>query len=64
MAEAIGYSLQIMSLWFVIALVTIKVVLLIFKPINAMLQIKTMDLATALPLVGSSHSADPRRTGR
>ena len=51
MAEAIGYYLQIKSLWFVITLSTIEVVLLIFKPINAMLQTKTMDLATELPLL-------------
>ena len=50
-AEAIGYSLKIKSLWFVITLATIEVVLLIFKPINAILQTKTMDVATALPLL-------------
>ena len=62
-AEAIGYSLQIKSLWFVITLATIKVVLLIFKPINAMLQTKTMDVETT-SLTRSCHSADPRKTRR
>ena len=57
------YSLQSKSLWFVITLAITKVVLLIFKSINTMLQANTnMDLATALPLLDHAiHHIHARR---
>lgn len=49
--EAIGYSHQMKSLRFIISLATVENILLTFKPVNAMLQSKSMDLGTALPLL-------------
>ena len=56
-AEAVGYSRQMQSVKFQIIVSTLEVILLVFKPINAMLQSKDMDLSTALPLLDTAVEA-------
>ena len=51
---AIGYCHQMKSLNFIITLATVERILLIFKPVNAMLQDGNMHLALVLPLIDES----------